>query len=259
MTPEMSEPTATSSFEVEIAGLVRGVELAGRATVTLEPTGLVVARESGQQVLSFSSLDGVVLGEREVDLYLASGDVLQLRGSEEVLALGVELCARLRSIPELTHSLRAFGSAQAPPGGEQVRFFEPFLEARRRAELGGSDEARQAFDASALRAAVSRRIRDIADRRYPDDLPERRALEAEMSEHAEPLNRRFAALEEMSRALDASSASEELLHWRRWTSALADVYREADEAWSSLADVLRKPDHRPSSRRGVFRWLKPRS
>jgi hypothetical protein len=104
---------------------------------------------------------------------------------------------------------------------------------------------------------VERRIRGFAAERYPNDPPERRALEAELSECIAPLLARFAELDAAQEHLAASRDSERLLRWRDWSRALALLFESADRCWPDLRDTL-SDDRRETRSRWRLGFLRSR-
>src|SRR5262245_53136376 len=99
-----------------------------------------------------------------------------------------------QELPELTLSLRSFGSRRGQPdsdaahGQDQERFFAPLLDARRRAaEAHSTEEVLAAFDARRLAAALDAAVRAFAGERSAARPAAQRALEAELLEIVEPL------------------------------------------------------------------------
>lgn len=236
---------------VSVAGLLRGRELAGEAMVTLEDDGIVLAVDRRRLVLPLAALEGACRTSGDtLELYLSSGDAIHLSGDAELEALASELTRRVCTVPELTRSLRTLGSRRAAPGPEHDRFFETLLAARREAERAASpDAARAAFDAPALRAAIAHRLREFAAERYPNEPPERRALEAELLECAEGLLARLADLERAQGALAACGDGERFHRWRSWASALRAVFESSDACWLAMHAVLT-----PERRGRPSRW-----
>lgn len=157
-------------------------------------------------------------------------------------------------LPELTRSLRGLGSRRAGPGAEHDRFFEPLLDARRIAERAADRESVvAAFSGAALRARLSRRMSDFAAERYPGDPPERRALEAELLECAEPFFGSLDGLAPLERAVCMGADSEKADAWQAWTVALRRAFERADECWLTLRLVLVDSRREPPRRRRGWR------
>jgi hypothetical protein len=197
--------------------------------------------------------------ERPLRLRLAAIDSLQATGDELALVLRdgtrVSLVAtaalrdavldRCRSLPELTRTLRAFGSSRARrsvPGGrdtdasEQHRFFAPLLEARRSAGSADAIASMDAFEASTLSKALQETLLRFAADRHVEPGPARRALEAELIDATEPL---FEALKSLAHAASAAAAAtEDLRLWRAWSAQLKSTFEIADRVWMAIDDVL---------------------
>jgi hypothetical protein len=231
---------AAPSIAVTVTGLLRGHELQGGAAVSLRGEVVELVTRNARHTLAIGSLEGArVLESGAMELSVEGGDAVMLfagiNGAASLKALADELLQRACALPEFTRSLRGLGSHLTRPGADHDKFFRPLLEARRGAERAGQFAgARAAFDAASLRAAFSRRLREMAHERWPDDPPERRALEAEAVDTAAPLFEAIAALETAQRGFDASADFDRFARWRAWTSALQRVFERADESWMEL-------------------------
>lgn len=246
--------SADEAVMVTVSGLLRGQDLAGEAQATVDDEALRLDRSGGAVRLPFDRLDGARYAVGTLELFLARGDIIALGGPPALAALAAALDRRGMAVPELTRSLRGLGSAKASPGEEHDRYFGPLLTARREAEAASSpDRARAAFEAVPLRAAMLQRLKEMAAERHPSEPPERRALEAELFEVAEPLVAALGVLERAQDALAASDDAERYARWRAWASALKAAFESADEAWLSLVRVLAA--NVPTRRRPVRRWL----
>lgn len=231
--------------------LVRGREIAFDAVLafdtdaaSLTPVAPDSATPSRQ--FRYADIDGATAGEFEIALYLAAGNVLDLGVASEsatpVVDLTVamaELTRRVCRLPELTSHLRGFGSQRARPGADHDQFFAPLLDARRASEAFHSplDQLR-AFDPPALRAAAEQTLAGFAAARFPVVAPDRRALEAELVEFADPL---WEALDRLARARDAAYSSPDdtrFRRWREWAAAVRGVYAAADRVWVALLPAL---------------------
>jgi hypothetical protein len=242
--------SGAAALRVAISGLLRGRDLAGEALLALEEDALVLSTGRGRIIFPLATIEGVRAAPGTLEIYLRAGDAIRVSGPPGLFAFAEDLAGRVYALPDLTLSLRTFGSRRAIPGPDHDRFFAPLLAARRAASDAPTwREALDAFDAAVLRAGVAERLREFAAERYPDDPPERRALEAELFESAEALLARLAALERAQRALAASEDAERFLQWRAWSAALGGVFETADACWLALAAIL------VSERRGEpSRW-----
>ncbi len=93
--------------------------------------------------------------------------------------------------------MRGLGSRRGTVGADHDRFFAELLAARRAAEGFAEPESRlAAFDSQRLSQALTTLLGELAAERYPESGPDRRALEAELLEHAE---RVYAALDDVRR------------------------------------------------------------
>ena len=223
-----------------VVGIVRGREIDARAEVELDgPTLVIFWSRATPWRLALAGIDGVSIADRQLTLYLASGDVLDLSGDDALRALGMQLMDRASVMPELTRGLRSLGSRRGTPGTAHDAWFAPLLSARRAVE-GVSDPLRQVelLDAPRLTETITRVIGELAAIRAPTDAAMQRGIEAALEEDAEPL---FAALKRLELAADTlrgSAPDSRLADWRRWVEMLREVFAAADESWARAADVL---------------------
>lgn len=244
-----------------VRGLVRGAELAGEGSLGVGSHELEIRVQDGgvharaepprprTLRFPFHLVEGVRYRDGELSLYLAGGDVLELSGTPALAAATEELISQASALAEVTRPLRALGSHRANPGADHVRFFAPFLGARRRAERATALHGRlDAFAAVALRRAVAEALRELAVTRFPESAPERRALEAELSELAEPLAASVDALEAMATAVRRSDEETRLIAWRGWAAAVRDLFACADRSWMAIAPVLAAAGSEPPAR-----------
>lgn len=242
------------ALRVMLGGLLRGRELDGEAMVSLDDEVLSLDTARGRITLALAQLEGVRLPGDVLELYLATGDVIQLEQASELQALASDISSRVCAIPEMTRSLRALGAGSHAGGAEHDRFFAPLLEARVIAERAPNRVAmRAAFDASALRASVEEVLEEVAADRYPGAAGERRALVAELSDAAQELFARLADLDRAQAALGACDDSERFVRWREWSDELRNVFRGADAAWMEIHPVLTHDRRaRPSLLKRIF-------
>lgn len=253
----MSE--AAPAIRARVHGFLRGHDLEGDAVLAFERDALVLQTGRARLVVDRRTLEGLVASADELHMHFEGGDVLIIAASDHASAsLGLERWAF--ALPEFTRSLRVLGSRRAAAGArrpEHDAFFAPLLGARGEAQRAATLDARRAaLDSRSLRDAVERRLRTFAVERYPNDPPERRALEAELSECIAPLLDRFVALDVAQQRLAASPGPERLLHWREWSNAVALLFESADRCWPEVGAVLSDdrrevpPRWRVSFRRG---------
>ena len=223
-----------------VVGIVRGREIDARAEVELDgPTLVIFWSRATPWRLALEGIDGASIGDRQLTLYLASGDVLDLTGDDGLRVLGMQLMDRASVMPELTRGLRSLGSRRGTPGTAHDAWFAPLLSARRAVE-GVSDPLRQVelLDAPRLTETITRVISELAAIRAPTDAAMQRGIEAALEEDAEPL---FAALQRLELAADAlrgSAPDSRLADWRRWVEMLRGVFAAADESWAKASEVL---------------------
>jgi hypothetical protein len=149
-------------------------------------------------------------------------------------------------LPELTLSLRSFGSRRRSPNedaslhDEQARFFAPLLDARRAAAVAVTRlQVVAAFDARRIGALLDATMRSFAAERFQTRAPARRAVEAELFEIVEPLR---AALRELRNRAEvvvgAQDPREQYEQWMIWFDGLRTAFRTADDIWPHLARAL---------------------
>jgi hypothetical protein len=218
----------------------------GAATVAVDDDGLTInVRIEGDDRalrLRFATIDVVNVTDETVDIVVRDGRHVLFAAPAEVRE---DLFARSRALPELTRTLRAFGSSRARragPGGrttdalEQQRFFAPLLEARRNAGAASGEAALTAFSGISLADALTKTLQEFATERQPEPGPARRALEAELVDASEPLFDALTRLRE--RADEAIAATQDLRLWRAWSAQLRTTFETADRVWMALDDAL---------------------
>lgn len=246
--------SAGSPRRVTLRGLLRGRELEGDAMLTLDADSISLDSARGRISLALAHLDGIRVPGDVLELFLSTGDVIQIADAPDLNALATEIAGSACAIPEMTRSLRALGAGSLAAGDEHDRFFGPLLEARLLAERAPNLVAlRAAFDAPALRASIEHVLDEIALERYPKAAAERRALRAELGDGSRGLLARLAELERAEAALRVCDDDERFVLWRAWQAVLRNVFRSADGSWIEIHPVL--SDERratPSLWRRVF-------
>lgn len=221
----------------------------GAARVAIDDDSLIIviggASDERPVTVALSAVRAVTIDGADVVLAIDDGSRLALMpdGEHGVTLLHGALLTHCRAIPELTRALRALGSrrghgsARASGPAEQQRFFAPLLHARRVAV--SSDEptaALRAFDADTLGRAIAAALASFAIERHGENGPARRALEAELTDLAEPLRDELAALGEL--ADDAKDDPADLRRWRAWSDQLRRTFEIADRVWLSVDGAL---------------------
>lgn len=243
-------------LDVAAWGIERGAEFGGPASLGLDDAGVTIALGAAaggrRHRFPYSTIDGVrvepapgiagAAGEGErvlLTIFLGPGDLAEVTGPPALRAAARAVESAACALAEQTLALRALGSPRAKPDSEHDRFFGPLLAARRAAEGAGCAVDRvTAFDAPALRRALDGTLGAFASERFPDAPPDRRALEAELRELAEPLE---GALERLGAAADAVRASGDdvrFARWREWAAAVGDVFAAADTLWLAALPAL---------------------
>jgi hypothetical protein len=216
----------------------------GPGTLVMDDDVLTVMRanESERPVrVRFTAIDGLGLNGASVTLVLRDGRSMSL-ACDDVVALHADLLARCRTLPELTRTLRAFGSRRGlasghADAGEQQRFFAPLLVARRQAVVAETPvDAIAAFDCLTLTRAFDATLRRFINERHAENGAERRAFEAALVDACEPLRD---AIDQLRRRADeARAAVDDLRRWRAWASQLRDTFEVADRVWLSVDAAL---------------------
>jgi hypothetical protein len=235
-----------------IWALWRGHELSGTGSATLTADVVMISAGTSRLAIPIEQLDGAHIEPAHLTLFHHLGDVIEI-GSADAVRLGREIVAHACEVPELTVPLRALGSTRARPGADHDRFFGPFLAARRAAARASDPEGRlAAVDAKAIATSVGTTVRELAAERYPKQPAERRAMEAELADLAEPV---VASLETLAAAADAARAGPDdvkFVRWRAWANAYREVFRAADQCW--LAAIGSALGPRAAHKRERFGW-----
>jgi hypothetical protein len=234
----------------------RGAEVAGNGTVALaaETVALDVSapdyRTRPTRIeLALAELDGARPEPDLLTLFPHSGDVIEVAPAPgkvaQLAAFARQLISAACIIPELTVPLRGLGSARAQPGAEHDRFFAPLLSARTAAARATEPMHRLgAVDPAALDAGVTRVTRELAAARFPKHPPERRALEAALSDLAEPVVASIGGLAAAARAVREAPDDVIFVRWRAWADAYRAVFAAADRCWLATVPVLAAVERR---------------
>jgi len=226
----------------------RGVVVTGEALLTPSATRFeLVVRRSGCEPelldVPYEDVGSLVrTGARGLDVVLQRGGRVRLGFATEAEASSVEalLLARCCTLPELTRALRSLGRRRgeaAATATDADRFFEPLLAARHAAAAGGMADALRAFRGSAIAEQLERTAAAFAEAHYPERPSARRALEARLSEHLEPLAAALLDLDDAAAEV-TQGTSPPVAGWREWTRRLRLVFERADECWAHLAAEL---------------------
>ena len=219
----------------------------GPATAVIddELLTLVVARPGQDERslrLKLVAIDAVTVDGGQLALSLRNGTHLRLT-SPEMAPLRDEILSRCRTLPELTRTLRNFGSRRGrniirpTEAAEQHRFFSGLMDARRAAGVElDSNAAIATFDAPTLTRALDQTLHSFAVERHGENGPARRALEAELVDLSEPL---YLALRLLAESAErARSESDDLRRWRAWSTQLRSVFETADRVWFAVDAAL---------------------
>ncbi|HJU74879.1 MAG TPA: hypothetical protein VJ717_14145 [Gemmatimonadaceae bacterium] len=222
------------------SGAWRGAMVEGEARVRLHQRGIVLAWSDGRAEwrVPFADLSGFALRADALWLFGVAGNV-SLTSTYHLAGLCRAMQERACALPELARGARSVGSRRGGDPNTQARFFAPVLDARRRAEMEGTAEGKiRALDGPTIATQVNQFLAEVARGRWPENLPEQRALGAELEECCEVL---FAMCEGLHIAASAWFESPEehrLTAWRDWVLAAARVFTASDRAWGQVALVL---------------------
>ncbi|MGQ0539361.1 MAG: hypothetical protein ACT4R6_10470 [Gemmatimonadaceae bacterium] len=224
----------------QVSGTWQGDAVSGEARIRLHQRGLVLSWNDARPDLRlpFTQLDGVKLSQRELALF-GRGGTLTLTAGSTLDSLALEISHRACTMPELARGARTIGSRRGGPAADQAAFFAQLLEGRSRAEEQITPEGRvAALDGSAIARYVDIAIERLARERWPDNLPEQRALGAELEECCEPLAAACRELDAAAHAWRAAPDEVRLAAWRVWLVATERVFAAADRAWGNVVAVL---------------------
>ena len=228
----------TPRIPVRVRGTIRNTALDSDGTVRLIDDVLSIVVQDREYKARFDRIDGVVWDASMLTLHVGR-DAVELSGHPGLQPLGAQILETALALPEFTRTMRGLGSRRGTVGADHDRFFAQLLAARRAVQDFAEPESRlAAFDARRLSQTLTTLLGELASERYPESGPDRRALEAELLDHAE---RMFAALEALGEAADqvrASTAASRLAQWRHWTSSAQRLFEEADRCWFAIMPAL---------------------
>jgi hypothetical protein len=222
---------------VRVAGRILDRELTGYATIALRPPSLELEVDRRVIVLRLASVAGVEDRPGALALHLTWGDVIELHSSEPLHHFTEAIAGAVLTLPELTASLRSYGSSRAGAGEEQDAFFAP-LRLALAASARGIGQPGGSFAADRLSADLRSQIAQLASSRFPTRAPERRALEAELGDCTTAVGRRLDLLRAAEMERDHAPASRRFAAWRQWSDALTDVFNAHDACWTQVRSAL---------------------
>lgn len=217
----------------------------GSAAVDDDALTMVIRAPGGERPIRvpLGMLDGAVLSKAADELLVVLRDgtriVLVSHGSRQ---LREDLFAQCHALPELTRALRSLGSRRgqsqrASSPTDQQRFFAPLLQARRTAIVAPTPIAViSAFDGAMLSTTYNQTLRAFSMEKVAEAGPARRALDAELSDIAEPLMYAFELLADA--AVSAGASLDDLRLWRAWAGQLRTAFETADRVWPMLDVAL---------------------
>ena len=138
-------------------------------------------------------------------------------------------------LPELTRGLRALGSARHDARALQNVFFQPLVDAIRRAADARDVEGKlRAFEARELARHLDRVLERIVGE-WPDARASaRRAVRAQLIERVGAYADALDGLAIKASELREANEGDRLTAWRAWTAQLVTVFSCADRSWLSL-------------------------
>lgn len=239
----------THRIPVRVRGTLRGTPVDADGGIRLIDEFVAIQVEDREVSVRIDRVDGVVWETPTLTLHV-SHDAVELSGHPALQPLGTQIVASALALPEFTRTMRSLGSRRAHVGTDHDRFFAGLLAARRAAEGFVEPESRlAAFDARRLSQGLTTLLSELAAERYPESPPDRRALEAELLEHAE---RVYTALDALGTAADdvrTSASATRLARWRSWTWAAKRLFEEADRCWLAVLPALTNAPARAPKRR----------
>jgi hypothetical protein len=150
-------------------------------------------------------------------------------------------------LPELTRGLRALGSARHDARALQNVFFQPLVDAlRRAADARDADGKMKAFETRELSRQLDRVLERIVSE-WPDvRASARRAVRAQLIERVGPYADALDSLAVRAAELRDADEGERLTAWRSWAAQLVTVFACADRSWLSLQSAASSIPARPS-------------
>jgi len=228
----------THRIPVRVRGTIRGAAVDSDGAVRLIDDVLSIVVHDREYKARFDRIDEVVWEASVLALHVGR-DVVELTGHPGLEPLSAQILRTAFALPEFTRTMRGLGSRRGTVGADHDRFFAGLLAARRAAEGFAEPESRlAAFDSQRLAQALTTLLGELAAERYPESGPDRRALEAELLEHAERLHAALQTLGEAADQVRASTSASRLAHWRHWTSSVQRLFEEADRCWFAIMPAL---------------------
>ena len=246
----------TPRLPARVRGTLRGATFDADGAVRIVDDLVAIQVDEREHTTRIDRVDGVVWEAPVLTVHVGR-DVIELSGHAGLQPLGAQIVSAALVLPEFTRTMRGLGSRRGHTGADHDRFFAGLLAARRAAEGFAEPDSRlAAFDPRRLITAMTTLLGEMATVRYPESAPDRRALEAELLEHAERL---YAALESLGVVADqvrTSGNAVRLARWRDWTWAVLRVFEEADRSWIAMLPALAASPI-PTGQRPFWRQAKP--
>lgn len=230
----------THRIAAHVHGSLRGTTIDADASIRLIDDIVSIMLDGREFATRVDRIDGVIWRAPTLTVHVGR-DVVELSGHPGLQPLGTQIVTAALALPEFTRTMRSLGSRRGDIGAEHDRFFANLLTARRAAEGFVEPESRlAAFEPRRLSQGLTTLLGELAAERYPQSAPDRRALEAELLEHAERVFAALDALGEAAEQVRSSAAETRLARWRTWTVAAQRVFEEADRCWMAVLPALQE-------------------
>lgn len=228
----------TPRISVRVRGTLRGTPIDTDGTVRLVEDAVFIQLDDREHSVRLDRIDGVVWDPPMLVVH-HDRDTTELSGHAGLQTLGASITSSVLVLPELARTMHGLGSRRGGPDADHDRFFAGLLSARRAAEGFVEVESRlAAFDPRRLTQQLTTLLGELAVERYPESPPDRRALEAELLEHAERLFAAIEALGEAAVRVREGGDAMRLAQWRAWTRSAQRVFEEAGRCWVAILPAL---------------------
>lgn len=208
----------------------------GRLRLTNEEVTVSSGAESVNAL--YGELRGGAWKTAELTLHGAPGTIL-LESSRGLQHAWTSLVALACPLPELVRDHRLLGSRRGGHVDLQARFLAPLLQARKRLEGEVDLDTRVAtLDARALRERMATAVQALAKDIHPVSPPDRRGLEAELEEALDSMFTAIDAIEQAAMVFRDAPEAVRFTAWRRWVSAVSNVFALADRSWANASRLL---------------------
>ena len=214
------------------------LHFAGPGRLRLTSEAVTVSAGADELSASYGELRGGAWRTAGLTLHGAPGTIV-MESSRGLQHAWASLLAFACPLPELVRDHRLLGSRRGGHVGLQAKFLAPLLQARKRLEAEGDLDTRVALlEARALRERMATVVQNLAKDIYPVSHPDRRGLEAELEEALDSMFRAIDAIESAATAFRDAPEEVRFTAWRRWVSAVSNVFTLADRSWANAARLL---------------------